>query len=327
MDFNQVIGHDRAIEALKKSVRKGNISHSYLFEGGEGLGKKMTALVFAKTLLCKEGKEEPCNRCNSCIKFDGGNHPDFVLLEPENGLIKKGEIEALIKSVAMAPFESKKKVFIIDDSHKMNPEGKNALLKTLEEPPGYINIILISSSANYLLPTILSRCQIIRFYPVENSKIVRLLTNKYNKSEDEAQFIAGFTKGAIGKAIKLSADDEFFTLRDEILKIIDDIVTGDKIKALTSMEFFNDNKENIDDILNIILYWFRDLLIFKEIGSTDLLLNRDKLEYLSKESFMDLTKINDIIERVQETKENIRRKANYQLSIETMLLNIQEEYL
>lgn len=325
MDFNDIVGHERAIDTLKRSIRKGTISHSYLFEGEEGLGKKMVAYAFAKTLLCKEGKEEPCNRCSSCMKFDGGNHPDLILLEPEKGLIKKGEIESLIKSVITAPFESKRKIFIINDSHTMNPEGKNALLKTLEEPPSYINIILISSSINYLLPTILSRCQIIKFYPVENFKIVNLLMKEFQKTNEESSFIANFTKGAIGKAIEISKNDSFFNRREEVVKIIDSIIKGDRIKAFTSMEFFNDNKENIDEILDIFLYWFRDLLIYKEIGESDLLLNKDKLEYLSQQSFVDLSKINDIIIKVQETKDNIRRKVNYQLSIETMLLNIQEE--
>lgn len=325
MDFNQIVGHERAIETLKRSIRKGTISHSYLFEGEEGLGKKMVALAFAKTLLCKEGKEEPCNRCSSCIKFDGGNHPDFFLIEPEKGLIKKGEIESLIKSVITAPFESKRKIFIINDSHTMNPEGKNALLKTLEEPPSYINIILISSSANYLLPTILSRCQIIKFYPVENFKTIDLLVKEFLKTKEESSFIANFTKGSIGKAIEISKNHSFFNRREEVVKIIDSLIKGDRIKAFTSMEFFNDNKENIDETLDIFLYWFRDLLIYKEIGESDLLLNKDKLEYLSQQSFVDLSKINDIIIKVQETKENIRRKVNYQLSIETMLLNIQEE--
>lgn len=325
MDYTNILGHERAIESLKRSVTNNTVSHSYLFEGEEGLGKKMVAYVFAKTLLCKEGKSEPCNKCVSCIKFDGGNHPDFFLIEPEKGLIKKGEIEDLIKSVSIFPFESKRKIFIIDDSHKMNPEGKNALLKTLEEPPSYVNIILISSSSNNLLPTILSRCQSIKFYPVKTSQIKDYLVRLYGKTIDEAKFVAHFTKGSVGKSIELSTSDDFFQMREEILKIIDSLIKGDKTKALSSMGFFNEKRENIEEVLDIFLYWFRDLLIYKEIGESELIINKDKLEYLSRQSFVDINTINDIIDKVQETKDNIRRNVNYQLSIETMLLNIQEE--
>lgn len=326
MDFNQIIGHEKVIETLKRSINKGTVSHSYIFEGEEGLGKKKIAYIFAKTLLCKKQKDEPCNCCTSCMKFDKGNHPDLLVIEPEKGLIKKGEVEALIKSVTKAPFESLRKIFIIDDSHKMNLEAKNALLKTLEEPPGYINIILITSSSNLLLPTILSRCQGIKFYPVDSKKIADLLISLYDKSKDEAKFIADFSKGSVGKSIELATSDSFFQKREEIIKLIDNLLKGDKTKAISSIGFFNDNKENIEEILDIFSFWFRDLIIYKELGDNDLIINSDKIEYLSRQSFIHFNKINDIIDKVQQTKENINRNINFQLSIETMLLNIQEEF-
>ena len=322
MDYNNIIGHNKAIESLKLSIINKTVSHSYLFQGEDGLGKKMVAYVFAKTLLCKEQKEEPCNRCISCVKFDSGNHPDFFLIEPDKGLIKKGEIEDLIKNVGILPFESKRKVFIIDDSHKMNQEGKNALLKTLEEPPSYITIILISSSPNNLLPTILSRCQSVKFYPVKPIEIEDYLIRLYNKSIEEASFVSNFTKGSVGKSIELSTSDKFFQMRDQLIKILDSLIKGDKTKAFSSIPFFNENRDNIEEIIDIILYWFRDLLIYKEIGESHLIINKDKLEYLSSQSFVDFNSINDIIEKVEETKDNIRRNVNYQLSIETMLLCI-----
>lgn len=322
MDYNSIIGHNRVIDALKSSIVNNTVSHSYLFQGEEGLGKKMVAYVFAKTLLCKEGKGQPCNRCVSCVKFDSGNHPDFFLLEPEKGLIKKGQIESLVGNVGILPFESKRKIFIIDDSHKMNLEGKNTLLKTLEEPPSYVTIILISSSINNLLPTILSRCQSIKFYPVNASEIEDYLVRIYDKSIEEASFVSNFTKGSVGMSISLSTSDKFFQMRDETVKILDSLIKGDKTRAFSSFEFFNENRDSIEAIIDIILYWFRDLIIYKEIGESHLIVNKDKLEYLSSQSFMDFNSINDIIEKVEATKDNIRKNVNYQLSIETMLLSI-----
>ena len=208
----------------------------------------------------------------------------------------------------------------------MSLEAKNALLKTLEEPPEYINIILISSSSNNLLPTILSRCQSIKFYPVESKKIASLLENVYGKSKEEAKFIADFSKGSVGKSIELAISDSFFQKREEVIKLIDSLIKGDKIKAINSIGFFNENKEGIDEILDIFLFWFRDLIIYKEIGDNALIINSDKIDYLYGQSFIQFNKINDIIEKVQETKENIKRNINFQLSIETMLFNIQEEF-
>lgn len=322
MDYTNIIGHNRAIQALKSSIVNKTVSHSYLFQGEEGLGKKMVAYVFAKTLLCKEGKDQPCNTCVSCMKFDSENHPDFFLIEPDKGLVKKAQIEDLVRNVGILPFESNRKIFIIDDSHKMNLEGKNTLLKTLEEPPSYVTIILITSSPNNLLPTILSRCQSVKFYPVQSSKIEDYLVRLYSKSIEEATFVSNFTKGSVGKSISLSTSDKFFQMRDELVKILDSLIKGDKTRAFSSMYFFNENRDNIEEIIDIILYWFRDLLIYKEIGDSHLIINKDKLEYLSSQTFMDYNSINGIIVKVEETKDNIRKNVNYQLSIETMLLSI-----
>ncbi|HFL3828418.1 TPA: DNA polymerase III subunit delta' [Clostridioides difficile] len=324
MDFTKIIGHEGVIENLKNAIDNNQIFHSYLFQGEEALGKKMVALSFAKTLLCKEGGHKPCNRCNSCLKFDSGNHPDFQLIEPEKDIIKKEKIDELIKSINIAPLESKRKIIIIDDSDKMRMEGQNGLLKTLEEPPSYINIILITSNSNNIIPTILSRCQVITFYPVENNKIEELLTSKYNKTIEEAKFIAHFTKGSVGKSISLSESEDFFERRNEVFNIIDGVIKGDKTKIFNSIDFFIKNKDFSEEILDIILYWFRDLIIYKEIGNSKLIINMDKISLLSNQSYLSTNKINDIIENIMETKKNIERNINYQLSIETMLLNMQE---
>ncbi len=322
MDFKDIIGHEKIIEVLKRSIRNKKINHSYLFEGDKSIGKTKVAYAFAKTLLCRSQQDEPCGTCVSCNKFDSGNHPDFFIIEPENGIIRVHQIENLIRETTTLPLESQRKIFIIDDSDKMNTQSNIKFLKTLEEPPAYVNFILISSNPKNLLATVLSRVQSVKFYSVEYNKIIEELINKYNKSQEQAKFIAEFTKGAIGKSIQLAQDDSFFKRRDEIIKIVGSLLKGDKTKAFSAMGFFNENKEIIDEILDIFLLWFRDLLLYKEIGEASILINKDKLENLSLQSKVNSRTINDIIIRVEETKLNIRRNVNYQLAIETMLLNI-----
>ena len=324
MDFTQILGHENIIKNLQNAIKKDQISHSYLFEGEESIGKRMVALSFAKTLLCKKQKLEPCNNCNSCLKFDSFNHPDFQLIESENNKIKKEEIGNIISNINIAPLESNRRIIVIDDSDKIGMEGQNNLLKTLEEPPSYINIILITSNANKLIPTILSRCERIRFYPVENEKIANFIVSKYDKTVEEAKFISHFTKGSVGRAIKLSETQEFFEMRDEALGIVDSIVKGDKFKVFSSIDFFTNNKDNYEEILDIIIYWFRDLILYKELGNTELLVNKDKTSLLSSQSFLKEGQINDIINRTIDTKKDIKRNINYQLAIETMLLSMQE---
>lgn len=324
MDFSEIIGHEKIIKTLKKAIEQNHIFHCYLFEGEESVGKKLIALSFAKTLLCKGSGLEPCNRCNSCLKFDSWNHPDLEFLEPEKKIIKKDKIDKLIKSINVSPLESERKIILIDDCEKMGIEAQNALLKTLEEPPSYINIILITSNINSLIPTIISRCQILKFYPVENDKIMKFLNSKYNKTLEEANFVAHFTKGSVGKSIILSKSEDFFNKREELINIIHSIISGDKLKIFNSIDFFLDNKDYVEEIIDIIIYWFRDLLIYKEVGNSKLIINNDKTQLLSEQSFLNINKINDIIDNVIETKQNIESNVSYQLSIETMLLNMQE---
>jgi len=324
MDFKNIIGHERVIEMLKNAIKNNHIFHCYLFTGEESIGKKLVALAFAKTLLCKGNGLEPCNSCNSCLKFDHFNHPDLELIEPEKDLIPKQRIDDLIKSMAIAPLESERRIIIIDECDKMGIEAQNELLKTLEEPPLYVNIILITSNVNTLIPTILSRSQVIKFYPVESEKIVRLLMDRYDKAFEEASFIADFTKGCVGKSIELSQSADFFNMRENTLNIIHKIITGDKMNIMNSVNFFNENKDSIDKIMDIMLYWFRDLMIYKELGDSKLIINKDKIQLLSSQRFLNKDRINDIIEYIMETKDHIKNNVNFQLAIETMLLKIQE---
>lgn len=324
MSFNNIIGHEKTIKSLQSSIKNNKISHSYLFVGEESIGKKMVASVFAKALLCKKKSFNPCNNCSSCVKFNTGNHPDFFLIEPDNKYIRKKQIEEIIENTMTKPIESERKIFIIDDSYKMNKTAQNSFLKTLEEPPKFVNFILISTRSTNLLPTIVSRCEIIKFFPTEKNKIIELLTTKYNISRENGEFISSFSRGRVGKAIELATSEDFFKKREKIIEIVDQVVKGDKLKIFHSQDFFENNKDNYEELLDIILYWFRDLLVYKELGKSNLLINKDKIDLLSTEAFLSKEKINDIIDTIQITKNNIKHNVNYQLSLEVMLLNMQE---
>lgn len=322
MDFSKIVGHKIQKEILKKAIEENTISHSYLFTGQEGLGKRKVAQAFSKALLCKNQGERPCNRCSSCIKFDTGNHPDFKMLSPKKNIIPIKEIDEMIKSVPILPFESEKKIYIIDQGDAIRLTSQNTLLKTLEEPPEYIVIIIITSNTNKIIPTILSRCQSINFNPIHTGEIIHLLKKDYNIEDKRARLIANFSNGSIGKAIELTENSEFFQKREEIINIIDEIVNGNKIRVFTASELLSKNKDNVEELLDIILYWFRDLLVYKELGESPLIINGDKIKTLSDQSFLDMRKINGIIDNIEMTKINVKRNINFNLSIETMLLNI-----
>ncbi|MGM0396943.1 MAG: DNA polymerase III subunit delta' [Bacillota bacterium] len=326
MDYKDIVGHGIVVESLKKAVKNNNISHFYLFEGEEGLGKRTLGRIFAKTLLCEEKKEEPCNRCSSCRKFDGLNHPDYLEIEPEKGIIRKGQVEEVIRRMTMSAFQGDRKVFLIDQAHLMNKEAQNAMLKSLEEPPSYIHMILVTSSSKNLLPTIISRGQGIRFQQIPIPLVTRYLVQEQEISEKEARFLGEFSKGSLGKAIQLSQSEDFFQLREWILELMDSLIRGESWKIFSAVESFNQEKDRVQELLDIMVFWFRDLMVYKATGDSGLIINKDKEKLLSEQSFLDFERINDIMKKIQDTSMNIQLNVNYQLSIETMLFRIQEEF-
>jgi DNA polymerase-3 subunit delta' len=325
MEYKDIIGHDLVVKSLKKVCKNNKMSHFYIFEGEEGLGKRSLAKVFAKTLLCEKKGLEPCGECSSCYKFDTETHPDFKEVYPEKDIIKKGQIDELIKFINRSPFESEKKLIIIDQANLMNKEAQNGLLKSLEEPPAYIHIILISSDAKNLLPTIISRGQTIRFYPIAADRIQDYLVDNLQVKKELAVFLSKLSNGSLGRAIFLSESEDFFKRRDWAIELIDGLSQKEGFRIFLAVDYFYSNKEFTQEMLQIFILWFRDLAVYKTTGNLAFVINKDKEEFLIKQSFMDFELINDIIEKIQETSSNIQMNVNFQLSIETMLLKIQGE--
>ena len=325
MNFNHIIGHKRIIENFKNAVINENIAHSYIFEGPKSIGKKTTAIALAKTLLCEEKQEEPCGICTSCMQFNNENQPDFNIISTEDSSIKVEEVRDLEKDIGIRPFSGNRKIYIICQAEKMTVSAQNSFLKTLEEPPEYAVIILTTENKDALLSTIVSRCQTIVFKPTSASRIEQFLIDEFNETKEDASFIANFSNGIVGRAVMLSQNEKFKTLREQTIKAIDSTVMESKEKVFTTREFFEKNKDDIDEILDIILFYFRDMVIYGETGNDKYIINKDKIDFI-KTHYNQLEKsaLHDIIETVLDTKDNIDLKVNFSLNIEMMLLEIQE---
>ncbi len=324
MDYNNIIGHENITNSLKNAVKNNNIAHSYLFEGPKSIGKTKVAKIFAKTLLCKEQGVIPCNKCSSCLKFDSGNHPDVHIRLGEGATFKKEQIEEIQKSIKILPYEGYRKIYILQDIDKITKQAQNSFLKTLEEPPAYVTILMTVTNSYSLLSTIISRCQVLKFTPVESGKIVKELIKTYEKSREEAEVITSFSNGIIGKAIEIAKSEEFKKIREEVISIISDALSSDKVQIFTLSEFFMKQKEYIEEILDIIMIWFRDVLFMKELGENKFIINKDKIEMLLSQSIkLPRGKIHSIIQTISKAKSNILANVNYELTIEIMLLEIQ----
>ncbi|MBM7614739.1 DNA polymerase III subunit delta' [Alkaliphilus hydrothermalis] len=324
MAFEEIVGQERIVEILKKTLLNNTFSHAYLFEGLEGLGKKQMALEFAKGVICSQEGMKPCNVCQTCRRIQEGNYPEVNLIQ-EDGTIKIEKIRELQKDIQMKPYEGRKKIYIINHAENMTVQAQNALLKTLEEPPAYATIILLTVNGNSLLPTIISRCQILKFRPVEIGKIQQVLMEGRGVSREESRMVSSFSNGIIGRALKLLEDEDFKRIREEVLKLTEEMLRRDTINLLESVDFFTKEKNQIEEILDMLVSWYRDLMIYKETQELHFLMNCDRIEEIQDQSNrIGLKKIRDIIFIIDQTKGNIKSNVNFQLNIEVMLLNIQE---
>lgn len=323
MDFRDIVGQDRIKNNIQNAIKNNSIAHGYIFEGEKGIGKTMMGEAFSKTLLCKQKGENACGKCSSCIKFDSLNHPDFHIEEKDGKSFKKEQIEDIMKNIRTLPYEEGKKIFLIKDADKITIEAQNAFLKTLEEPPEDTIIILTVENTKSLLPTIVSRSQKLKFSPLKNIDIQNYIEEKYNINSEKAHFIANFSNGNMGKAIDLSNSSEFNALREELINIINSSIEKENFRIFTQSDFFETNKEKIDLILNMMITWFRDLLIYKNMNEESLIINSDKKNELKNQAFkLSNRKIHDIIDNILQTKDNIRSNVNLKISIELLLLNI-----
>ena len=292
--FENILGNEKNKKILEKAINLKKMSHSYIFWGTEGIGKKIIAKEFAKQILCL-GDNKPDCKCKSCIEFDSENNPDFQLINSENDKIKIEQIREMQRKIAEKPIISHHKVYIIDNADKMTPEAQNCLLKTLEEPPEYIVIILICSNENNLLSTIKSRCTRLHFDKIENSEILDYI-NKNEPDKNISPNIIEFAQGSIGKALKLSENIEIY---ENVEKLIEQMKSKDLIDIMKSAEQLYKSKEEIDFILEFI-----NVILLK--------FGKQEHKYVK------------CIDIVENTKKRIKSNSNYDMCIDNLIFNMWE---
>jgi DNA polymerase-3 subunit delta' len=321
MSFSSIYGQEGPIAVLRNAIGNARVPHAFLFYGAEGIGKRTTALLFAKALNCKEGGTDPCDTCASCRKIDSGNHPDVLIIEPEGQFIKVADIKELQARLRFLPLEGARRVVIIDDAERMNITSANSLLKTLEEPSASNVFVLVSSRPHLLPMTILSRCHRLRFNPVQRDVIAAFLEKKLSLEPAKAIILASSAGGSIGRALSLHKGD-YLALRDSIL---DRVAKGalDPLGCLALAGVLAGDKEVILEALDILKTWYRDLLVFKETVRAEGLINQDykgDIERLA--GFLDGDAILRGVGAIQDAMTAIERNVNKQLTLETMVFTL-----
>ncbi|MDH5525390.1 MAG: DNA polymerase III subunit delta', partial [Desulfobulbaceae bacterium] len=263
LKFNDILDQGKAKELLLRAVSLGKMGHAFLFKGPAGVGKKTLAQVFAAYLNCRRPENrEPCGRCPSCLKFSSGNHPDFILIEPEGAAIKISQVRELIKTLAFPPFEARYRIVLLADIHTMRREAANSLLKTLEEPPADTILILTGDEAGDILATIISRCQVIPFFPLPYEQVAAALSQE-GIPGDNAFTLAAMAEGSLGRARLLHQKDQL-QLRGEI---IDALSSLERNRPATVQAIYDlaekcaKQKEDLVELLELVKTWFHDLIL------------------------------------------------------------------
>lgn len=325
-DLNSIIGQEQMIEHFKSAIEMDKVSHAYIIQGDYDSGKKLMASVFAKALQCEQKGTEPCNHCTSCLQADTGNQPDIIYVSHEkpNSIGIHDVREQINGSIGIKPYSSDYKIYIVDEAEKMTAEAQNALLKTIEEPPAYAVIFLLTTNLGKLLPTILSRCVVLNIQPVKDELIKKHLLS-LGVEERQAEFCTAFSMGNVGKAIRVATSEEFNEIKNDcvhMLKYAKDMQVYELIQAVKELTKY---KLQIYDYLDFMLMWYRDVLLLKATGNANSLIYQEEYSSIrdrgNQSSYEGIQKI---IEEIEKAKVRLRANVNFELTIELLWLTIKE---
>ena len=325
--FADIYGHEQIKEHLQNAIRLNKVSHAYIFNGPMGSGKKMTAGIFAETLQCERHGQEPCGTCHSCIQSESGNQPDIIWVHHEKpGSIGVDDVrEQVIGDMQSKPYSSRYKIYIIDEAEKLTQQAQNALLKTLEEPPEYAVIIILTTNLETLLPTILSRCVVLNMKPVKDEQIKSFLMKEMEIPDYKADVCVAFARGNVGKARLLAKSEEFDKVREEALALLRNIRDMEVHEMAAAIKKITEYQFDVNDYLDILSIWYRDVLLFKATHDVNGLIFREEIQYIRKVADRSTYEgIESIIEGLEKAKQRLSANVNFDLTMELLLLTIKE---
>ena len=327
-NFKDIIGQESIKKHLQTAIKTGNLSHAYIINGEYGSGRQTIASALAKTIQCqsKTDDTDACGVCTSCKQAESHNHPDIKYITHDKTSISVNDIrEQLNNDISIKPYSSEYKIYIIPDANKMTEQAQNALLKTIEEPPVYAIIILLTENCDSLLPTIRSRCVTLTMNPVEKDKICTYLENKFQLEPEQAQLAANYCQGNIGKAIRFASSSDFIEMKNQVLKLLKNLDSMDIASIIDTIKEFSTHKNDINDYLDLMLLWYRDVLMFKVTKDANLLLYSDEYSAISEQATKrDYENIENIIAAIDKAKVRLKANVNFDVTIELMILAMKD---
>lgn len=325
--FRDIIGHNQIVEHLKNAIRMEKVSHAYILNGENNAGKMMLAEAFAMALQCEAQGEEPCMECRSCRQAKEHNQPDIIYVSHDKpNVISVDDIRhQLNNDIVIKPYSSKYKIYIVDEAEKMNVQAQNALLKTIEEPPTYGIILLLTTNADGFLPTILSRCITLNLKSVQEDLIKEHLMKQYQIPDYQAEVCAAFAQGNVGKAIQLASSDEFNELKSTAISMVKKLEDMDIYELNGQIKQISEYKNKIEEYLDLLTLWFRDVLYMKATNNVNNLIFKDEVYDIKKQAAKrTYLGIENILKALEQSRVRLNANVNFELVIELLLLTIKE---
>ena len=325
--FTDIIGQEQLKEHLQNAIAGNKISHAYIINGERSSGKEFIARIFAMALQCEKGGTEPCGECHSCKQALSNNQPDIIYISHEKpNTIGVEDIRTQINGdVDIKPYSSPRKIYIMNEGEKMTVQAQNALLKTLEEPPEYAVILILTTNVEAMLPTILSRCGVLNMKPVTDALVKKYLMEELGVPDYKANICVAFARGNIGKAKLLASSEEFEKVKDEaitLVKYINDMEINEIVKAIRKISEY---KFDVNDYLDILSAWYRDVLLFKATKDVNSLIFKEEIQQIMRVSDRSTYEgIETIVNALQQAKRRLEANVNFDLTMELLLLTIKE---
>ena len=326
--FRDIIGHRQEVTHLEQAVRTGKVSHAYIFNGEKGTGKRSLADAFAATLQCEaEGGERPCGKCHSCHQAESGNHPDIISIHHDKpASIGVEDIrDQLTGDIQIRPYNGKYKIYIVPEAEKMTVQAQNAILKTIEEPPEYAVIILLTTNDQIFLDTIRSRCVTLNLKPVPDEQVKAYLMEQIQVPDYQADICVAFAQGNIGKAVRLASSEDFSLIKSSAMQLIRNAGNMEISEIIDYVKGIQDYKITIQDYLDILALWYRDMVYFKATRDVNGIVFRDELrtirDTVKKCSYEG---VEEVMKAIESAKARLSANVNFDLTMELLFLVIKE---
>ena len=326
-NFQKILGHEDILTYMQNAIKQDKVSHAYIFEGEKGAGKKFLAKLFAQTLQCEKKGSEPCQECHSCKQTESGNQPDIIWVTHEKATsVGVEDIRRQVNSdMAIRPYSSPYKIYIIPEAEKMTVQAQNALLKTIEEPPVYGIVILLAETIGMLLPTIHSRCVTLKLRPVRDSQIKEYLMAELDVPDYEAEICTVFAQGNVGRAKMLAESEHFNEIRNAVVTLLSNIRGIEMEELISCVKQAGEYQAESKDYLDLMMIWYRDVLYYKATKEVNRLVFRKQIDAIREAAIKSSYEgIEIILESLEKAKVRLRANVNFELVMELLFLTMKE---